>query len=360
MASPLPLPPALRGEPLTAAALRAHGVSEDRLRRRDIRSIGSGVYLERDIAATLEPADLLRMRARGVIALRPEAWVSHTTPAVLVGLPLPRRVAQDLHISVPAHRAAVRRSGVIPHQQSVPADELRTVGQLPVSSAERMFLECATVLRLAELIALGDALVRRPRPQHEERHSPYSSIEALAAYLEGHRTVSGHRLASAALHQVRVGADSAQETRMRLALVRAGLPEPELPRRADLEGPPTGRGSRTAAGNYRLARPDEVLGDKAYSSRAIRKYLRSRAITATIAEPDDQKRHRHNRGARGGRPPKFDAQDYKGRNIVERGFCHLKQWRGIATRYDKLATTFRAAALLHGVIAWIKHLSDTP
>ena len=76
--------------------------------------------------------------------------------------------------------------------------------------------------------------------------------------------------------------------------------------------------------------------------------------------PDDQKRHRHNRGARGGRPPKFDAQDYKGRNIVERGFCHLKQWRGIATRYDKLATTFRAAALLHGVIAWIKHLSDTP
>ena len=59
-------------------------------------------------------------------------------------------------------------------------------------------------------------------------------------------------------------------------------------------------------------RPDEVLGDKAYSSRAIRKYLRSRAITATIAEPDDQKRHRHNRGARGGRPPKFDAQRYKG------------------------------------------------
>lgn len=237
MASPLPLPPALRGEPLTAAALRAHGVSEDRLRRRDIRSIGSGVYLERDIAATLEPADLLRMRARGVIALRPEAWVSHTTPAVLVGLPLPRRVAQDLHISVPAHRAAVRRSGVIPHQQSVPADELRTVGQLPVSSAERMFLECATVLRLAELIALGDALVRRPRPQHEERHSPYSSIEALAAYLEGHRTVSGHRLASAALHQVRVGADSAQETRMRLALVRAGLPEPELQVPADPQDP---------------------------------------------------------------------------------------------------------------------------
>lgn len=106
-------------------------------------------------------------------------------------------------------------------------------------------------------------------------------------------------------------------------------------------------------------RPDELLGDNAYSSKAIRKYLRDRSITATIAEPDDQARHRKNRGSRGGRPPKFNAQSYTRRNIVERGFNHLKQWRGIATRYDKLATTYRAAALLHGVIAWNKHLSDT-
>lgn len=116
---------------------------------------------------------------------------------------------------------------------------------------------------------------------------------------------------------------------------------------------------RIGAGRART-RPEELLGDKAYSSRAIRKYLRQRAITATIAEPDDQKRHRRNRGTRGGRPPTCDPQSYKGRNIVERGFCLLKQWRGIATRYDKLATTYRAATLLHGVIAWTKHLSDTP
>lgn len=107
-------------------------------------------------------------------------------------------------------------------------------------------------------------------------------------------------------------------------------------------------------------RPNELLGDKDYSSRAIRKYLRQRAITATIAEPADQKRHRTNRGTSGGRPPKFDAQSYKGRNIVERGFLPSEAMAGITTRYDKLATTFRAAALLHGVIAWTKHLSHTP
>lgn len=106
-------------------------------------------------------------------------------------------------------------------------------------------------------------------------------------------------------------------------------------------------------------RPDELLGDKAYSSKTIRKYLRDRSITATIAEPNDQASHRKNRRSRGGRPPKFNSESYNGRNIVEPGFCHLKQWRGIATRYDKLAATYRAAALLHGVIAWTKHLSDT-
>ena len=55
-------------------------------------------------------------------------------------------------------------------------------------------------------------------------------------------------------------------------------------------------------------RPRELLGDKAYSSRAIRTYLRDRAITATIAEPSDQARHRKNRGSRGGRPPAFNAE----------------------------------------------------
>lgn len=107
-------------------------------------------------------------------------------------------------------------------------------------------------------------------------------------------------------------------------------------------------------------RPDAVRGDKAYSSRAIRGHLRQRGITAVIPEPSDQIGHRYRRGSRGGRPPAFDAIDYRQRNVVERHFCHLKQWRGLATRYDKLATTYRAATVLNAVIAWARHLSDTP
>ena len=79
-------------------------------------------------------------------------------------------------------------------------------------------------------------------------------------------------------------------------------------------------------------RPDAVRGDKAYSSRAFRGHLRSRGVVAIIPEPADQQGHRKRRGPRGGRPPAFDATAYKGRNVIERRFCHLKQWRGLATR----------------------------
>ncbi len=107
-------------------------------------------------------------------------------------------------------------------------------------------------------------------------------------------------------------------------------------------------------------RPDTVRADKAYSSRAIRTHLRSRGIKAVIPEPEDQKGHRQRRGSVGGRPAALDTADYKNRNVVERQYCHLKQWRGLATRYDKHAIVYRAAVILNAVIAWTRQLSDTP
>ena len=88
--------------------------------------------------------------------------------------------------------------------------------------------------------------------------------------------------------------------------------------------------------------PDALLGDKAYSSRATRAALRARGITAVIAEPADQAGHRKRRGSKGGRPPAFDPVRYKDRNVVERSYQAIKQWRALATRYDKLALTYRA------------------
>jgi transposase len=89
-------------------------------------------------------------------------------------------------------------------------------------------------------------------------------------------------------------------------------------------------------------RPDIVLADKAYSSRAIREHLRTRGIRAVIPQPADQIAHRKRRGRLGGRPPALDRQACRQRNTVERCINRLKQWRGIATRYEKTAAIYLA------------------
>ena len=106
-------------------------------------------------------------------------------------------------------------------------------------------------------------------------------------------------------------------------------------------------------------RPHRVRGDKAYSSRSNRELLRRRGIRAVIPEPSDQIGHRKRRGSTGGRPPTLDVEDYKNRNTVERSFNVFKQWRGLATRYDKHAVTYRGGAVLRAITVWASALGDT-
>ncbi|MFJ6890045.1 IS5 family transposase [Streptomyces californicus] len=101
-------------------------------------------------------------------------------------------------------------------------------------------------------------------------------------------------------------------------------------------------------------RPDRVLADKAYSSRAIRAWCRRRGTAVTIPERCDQVADRLRRGSRGGRPTTFDAETYKRRNIVERCFSRLKQFRAIATRFDKLADRYLAGLRLASLILWLR------
>lgn len=107
------------------------------------------------------------------------------------------------------------------------------------------------------------------------------------------------------------------------------------------------------------SKPDRVRGDKAYSSRAIRAHLRQRGIVAVIPEPADQAAHRKRRGSSGGRPVRYDVEDCRGRNVIERGFNDTKQWRGLASRYDKLVLTYRGGAVLRAVTLWASRMSET-
>ncbi len=103
-------------------------------------------------------------------------------------------------------------------------------------------------------------------------------------------------------------------------------------------------------------RPLLLRADKAYSARAHRAQLRRRGIKAVIPEPSDQVAHRKRRSSRGGRPVTYDAVEYKGRNVIERSINVVKQWRGLATRYDKHALTYRGAVVLAAILTWAKAL----
>ncbi|KUJ68100.1 transposase [Streptomyces albus subsp. albus] len=97
-------------------------------------------------------------------------------------------------------------------------------------------------------------------------------------------------------------------------------------------------------------RPDRIVADKGYSARAFRSYLRRRGIKATIPERTDQLAGRRRRRER---PCGFDRASYRRRNVVERCFHRLKQWRGIATRYDKRPDRYLAAITLASTLIWL-------
>lgn len=112
------------------------------------------------------------------------------------------------------------------------------------------------------------------------------------------------------------------------------------------------RVARSGPGRPRTT-PTVLRGDKAYSSRGHRALLRSRGIVAVIPEPADQTGHRQRKGARGGRPVGYDVEAYKGRNVVERFFNRMKNWRGLASRYDKHALVYRGGVVLAAILDWL-------
>lgn len=100
-------------------------------------------------------------------------------------------------------------------------------------------------------------------------------------------------------------------------------------------------------------RVGHLLADKAYSHPSTRRALRRRGIAHTIPQREDQRARRPGRAPRrGGRAPGFDAERYKQRNVIERCVNRLKQWRGVATRYDKKASNYKAGVTLAAILLW--------
>ncbi|MDR7082246.1 hypothetical protein J2X01_001534 [Arthrobacter ginsengisoli] len=224
MHPPAALPAHLASAPFTVYEARAATLGSSRLRASDLATAGRLIYLPTGWEFEL------RGLARALSAATPGAWISHLTAAMLLGLWLPSwfRGCQELHLSKPRALPPVRREGVVGHTVLAFNDELMVWDGIRISTPARTWLDLARILPLTDLVAVGDQLVRQPRPELEGRTEPWATRPQLAAMLRRHPKLKGIVKARQALELIRPGSDSAPETVLRLALTGAGLPEPEL------------------------------------------------------------------------------------------------------------------------------------
>jgi hypothetical protein len=219
------LPAELQGRPFTVAEASSAGLTPKRLRHRSLMALGRGIRSEGPTAELP-----LSVRVRPFIEVNTGCAASHLTAAELVSLPRRRQkeATPMYHVIRPEGAAHLDRPHVIVHRMKLYEDEVTVVDGIPVTTPERTWLDMAEMLTVDELVAMGDSCVRFPRAELEGRDLPLCSISDLQRMIDRHKGKRGLRKAKEAIRLIRVGADSPQESMLRLALVRAGLPEPEL------------------------------------------------------------------------------------------------------------------------------------
>ena len=226
MRVPLPLPEPLGAAPFTFQEGLDAGISPGRLRHASLEAPSRGIRVPALSGASPDGAP----RIRPFTQITEFSAASHASAFRLWEFPgfLPGSDHPVIHISRPDSVAIPRRAGVKGHRGQFFADEIVNLNGLLITSRTRTWLDCARKMSIDELTVVADHLVRIPRPEFELRDEPYATLAELAEMLDRHKGTPGIQKARLALEQARVGADSAPETRLRLALINAGLPVPEL------------------------------------------------------------------------------------------------------------------------------------
>lgn len=201
------LPPAIDATVFRTGDALAAGVNSERLRRSDLEQPTHGVRA---------PAGTDDFESAIAVVMRDDQHFSHVTAARLWGAPLPRSAQDDRRVHVTTvGTVRMRRPGVVAHR-AVFAD-VRVLNGQRLSAPASAWFECAGLIALTALVAVGDHMVGR---------AGLATIDDLRRAI---RPRSPHAVAARrAVGLVRVGSESPMETWMRIAVVEAGFPEPEL------------------------------------------------------------------------------------------------------------------------------------
>jgi hypothetical protein len=206
MPAPTAIPRSLRTRPFTLPEARAAGLTDRTLRGQRFRRVFPYVYICADVRDT----PLIRLAA--AILRAPHAFATDLSGAHVLGVPVPDDPITYLGIRRGDPRIKV--AGIRLREYVNPPPSVKRRGY-PVSAPEHVFTQLAERLPLLDLVVAGDAMVR----------SGNTSLECLRATADSAGGQRGIRARMAA-RQVRSGVDSPMETRLRLLIVLAGLPEP--------------------------------------------------------------------------------------------------------------------------------------
>jgi hypothetical protein len=195
--------------PFSRAQARAAGIRLREILGPEFHKILYDSYVSATVPITT------RLRARAALDISvPGSYISHQTAAELWGGLVP--ACSDVHVTMPGEAPRTRRQGIKAHSTRG-STKTSTLQGLAIASPTQTFLDLACSLDLVELVVLGDSLVKAKRVTPED-------LVAAASEWVGNGVVRARRAARFA----RKGVDSPKETRLRMLLVLAGLPEPTV------------------------------------------------------------------------------------------------------------------------------------
>ncbi|GAA4043188.1 hypothetical protein GCM10023063_31880 [Arthrobacter methylotrophus] len=219
-----PMPPQLPNGSFPASAAETLGLSQKQLRRAGI------VTLSRGLRLPLHSKGTVAEHLRGYAELDPDCCLSHGSAARIHGISLSVALEEDwrIHLARSGERWKPRRRNVVGHQLTFKPGEVMELDGVRLTSPARTWLDLAQLMSIGDVVAAGDSIVVEHGENHPRPRRALATIDDLRAMVAAHPGMRGVRKARLALDLVRVGADSPQETQMRLTLLHAGLPEPTL------------------------------------------------------------------------------------------------------------------------------------